>query len=508
MKASKFVAWLMFALLFSVGSARTSHANPEESLTVAGMFGNGMVLQQQTAAAIWGQAKPDAKVKVRASWGTKVSVATADAEGKWKTTIDTPKAGGPFKLSVESGSERKEFKDVLCGEVWICSGQSNMQWKMRGFGVDHWKEDVKQANRPNIRLCQIPQTLALEPQADLKASWSRCTPNKVLNFSAVAYFFGSRLQEELGVPIGLVSTNWGGSSAEAWINPDVLGKEFPEFNKVSDRYEGLIQEHGAVYTNRQKPKGINQRMPSILYNKMIKPVIPFSIRGVIWYQGESNVKNPLQYRKLFPSLIKSWRQEWGQGDFPFYFVQIAPFGYKTELLPVALLREAQLQALEVPNTGMVVTMDIGNPENIHPKKKKPVAERLARLALAKDYGRTDLSFSGPMLVEQQVKGKQIRLRFEHVGEGLISRDGKPLSHFTVAGKDRNFHPATAEIDGDTLIVSSPKVARPVAVRFAWGNADEPNLSNKEGFPCSSFRTDDWEIAPKKPARRKRPKKSN
>ncbi|MGE9271318.1 MAG: sialate O-acetylesterase, partial [Verrucomicrobiales bacterium] len=225
----------------------------------------------------------------------------------------------------------------------------------------------------------------------------------------------------------------------------------------------------------------------------IHPLLPFAARGVIWYQGESNRKNPEQYRTLFPALIRDWRAQWGRGDFPFYFVQIAPFRYNGDPVPVAFLREAQSMALAEPHTGMVVTMDVGDPTNIHPKDKKPVGERLARLALAKDYGREELVYSGPMYLEQEIERGQIRLKFSHVGRGLASRDGEALSHFTIAGEDRQFHSATAVIDGDEIVVRSEEVAHPVAVRFGWGNADEPNFMNQEGLPASSFRTDDWPI---------------
>ena len=496
--------WLLLIISAVLNYPETVQAQARQELTVAGIYADGMVLQQQTDAAIWGQAKPNADVRVEPSWQDQAAVVTAGANGKWKTTINTPAAGGPFTLSVESEGQRKAFKNILSGEVWICSGQSNMQWKMRGFGVDHFKKDVQKANHPNIRFCEVPHKLALEPQDDLKLRWQVCTPKTALNFSAVAYFFGDKLREELDVPIGLISTNWGGSSAEAWMNPDVLKEEFPEFKKVINGYDELIEKHGALHSRNSKGlkavKGLNQRTPAVLYNEMIHPIIPFSCRGVIWYQGESNVDRPVQYRKLFPALIENWRQEWGQNDMPFYFVQIAPFHYRSEPLPAALLREAQFQTLAVPNTGMVVTMDIGDPTNIHPKQKKPVGQRLALLALAKDYGRTDIVYSGPEFVGHEIEANQVRLRFKHVGGGLVSRDGKPLSTFTIAGKDQIFYPATAEIDGQTILVQSAKVNQPVAVRFAWDNDDVPNLMNKEGLPSSSFRTDDWEIQPNKPTK--------
>lgn len=499
--------------LLTVATSTAFAAQQEETkegLEVASIFGNGMVLQQQTSAAIWGKAKPNAKVRIQPSWQKKPTVTDADASGKWQTKIETPAAGGPFTLEVKSGDQKKKFKDVLSGEVWICSGQSNMQWKLRGFGLKQFEDDVKKANHPNIRLCELPQILALEPQDEIQAQWRTCKPGSVINFSCVAYFFGNRLHEELNVPIGLISTNWGGSSAEAWVNGESL-ESFPEFKTKLAGFDSLIEKHGPVHRNgKSKPRGLNQRMPAVLYNKMIRPIIPFTMRGVIWYQGESNVEKPIQYRKLFPKLIESWRQEWGQGEFPFYYVQIAPFQYLDKQLPTAMLREAQFQTLSVPKTGMVVTMDIGNPTNIHPKKKKPVGERLARLALAKDYGKTDLVYSGPEFTGYEIKSNQVQLQFKHVGGGLTTRDSKPLSHFLIAGKDKVFHPAEAKIDGDTILVQSDKVASPVAVRYGWGNKDEPNLMNKEGLPSSSFRTDDWEIKPRKlPPRKRRaaPKKT-
>jgi len=482
--------------------------NPtRDKLSVAGIFGDNMVLQQQTEAAIWGESNPNAKISIQPSWQKSVTVTTADSKGNWRTDINTPKAGGPFTLAIESGNQRIEFSDILSGEVWICSGQSNMQWKLRGFGKDHFKADVEKANHPNIRFCQVPQALALEPKDDIQAEWSKCTPQTALSFSCVAYFFGDKLRQELNVPIGLVSTNWGGSSAEAWMNEEILQSYFPEFKQTLAGYGPLIKKHGAIHrNNKNKPKGLNQRMPAVLYNQMIRPIIPYSFRGVIWYQGESNVERPIQYRTLFPKLIENWREEWGQGDFPFYYVQIAPFEYRNKKLPAAMLREAQFRTLKVLNTGMVVTMDIGNPTNIHPKRKKPVGERLALLALAKDYGRQELVYSGPAFNGFQIESKQIRIKFNHVGTGLTTRDGKSLSHFEIAGNDHVFLPAEAKIDGDTILVRSDQIDAPVAVRYGWGNADEPNLMNKEGLPSSSFRTDDWKIEPQILPKRKSSKK--
>ena len=341
LRADKFesVEWTNAAskLLQQPAAAIQQQQAMPQTLSVAGIFGDGMVLQQQTAAAVWGQAKPGSTIGIKPSWQGKAVSTKADAEGNWKTTINTPKAGGPFSLAIASGQQRKIFKNILSGEVWICGGQSNMQWKMRGFGADHWKEDVQKANHPNIRFCQVPQKLSLVPQQDIKANWSVCNPRSVPSFSAVGYFFGEQLHRELGVPIGLISSNWGGSSAEAWIDQETIASEFPEFAKVTATYPKLIEELGPVHPMK-RPKGVNQRMPSVLYNHMILPIKPYSMRGVIWYQGESNVTEPIQYRTLFPAVIKNWREQWGQGDFPFFYVQIAPYKYKNNPYPVAMLR--------------------------------------------------------------------------------------------------------------------------------------------------------------------------
>ena len=476
-----------------VGATKPRPAQ-QTALRVAGMFGDEMVFQRETNAAIWGRTNPNVTVSVTPSWSNETYRTKAGPDGKWQTKIQTPKAGGPFQVTVSNGPETVTLNDVLVGEVWICSGQSNMQWKMRGFGVDHFKDDVVKANYSRIRFCDVPQVIALRGKDEVQAKWTTCSPRTVLGFSAVGYFFGSRLHEELDIPIGLISTNWGGSSAEAWVSPEILRKDFPEFNQQFAINAKTADKLGETFPRGKKPpKGLNQRNPSVLYNSMIRPLIPFSFRGVVWYQGESNVKQPKQYRTLFPAMIRDWRTRWSAGNFPFYFVQIAPFAYKPEPISAAFLREAQLMALSEPNTSMVVTMDIGNPTNIHPKQKKPVGERLAWLALKRDYGRANIVDSGPMLDRHEVEGTTIRLHFKDIGSGLITQDQKAPSHFTIAGEDQKFVEATAVIDGNTIVVSSTSVPHPVAVRYAWGSGDMPNVSNKEGLPASSFRTDDWPI---------------
>lgn len=498
----------MTKLLFTLFSAvllLSSHG--KDALQFAGIFKSNMVLQQNSEASIWGKATPNEKVTLTPSWSKKTLTATADSTGKWLTKVPTPKTGGPYTLTATSAEHTLTLKNILIGEVWICGGQSNMQWKMVGFGKEHWREELEKASHPNIRLCNVQQIFALSEQDDLKCSWNTCTPRSAATFSAVAYFFGEQLHRELKVPIGLISSNWGGTSAEAWTSSDLLGKKYPEFQKVLTTYPSLSEKHGDRHTRAQRPpKPLNPRSPSGLYNAMIHPLIPFSFRGVIWYQGESNIKEPAQYRTLFPDLITNWRNKWQQGDFPFYYVQIAPYHYRTDPKPAAFLREAQLQTLSLPNTGMAVTMDVGNPENIHPKKKKPVADRLARLALAHTYDQTGLISSGPQYTGYKIEKNTVSLSFSNLGTGLATNDQAPPSHFTIAGKDQKFHPAIARIVGDQIHVTSDQVSAPVALRYAWGNADQPNLINKEGLPASSFRTDTWPIVENKPSKQNRKKR--
>ena len=484
---------LLLQLIF-LSLASGLHA--EQDLKLSGLFRNNMVIQRETKAPIWGWAVPDEEIVVTGSWNRKAVRTTTGADGRWTAILDTPEAGGPHKIQVKGESESKTLSNVLSGEVWICGGQSNMHWKMRGFGLKHFADDVEKAQKPQIRLCTIPQSYSLEPQPDTKATWAVCNPNTVLNFSAVGYFFGARLHEELGVPIGLISSSKGGSTAEAWISAPTLRKKFPAFSRKLDTYEPILKKTGPLINSKlPEHKGLNQSSPSLLYNGMIEPLVPFAIRGVIWYQGESNVDNPIQYQTLFPTVIEEWRTAWKQGDFPFYFVQIAPFEYKRAKYPAALLREAQTMALSVPETGMAVTMDIGQVDNIHPKRKKPVGERLARLALARTYQESDIVDSGPMFREMEINRDEAQLSFDFVSDGLKTNDGKKPRHFTIAGSNKVFHPAVATLEGDTVLVSSEKVNKPVAVRFAWGNADDVNLVNSEGLPSPSFRTDDWPIKP-------------
>ena len=476
---------VIFIILLPILAAGLSHA---QELKLNSIFQDGMVLQQQSEATIWGTSKPHETITLSGSWKFRRNTTKADSNGHWKTTIKTPKAGGPYRLTISSSTKILTVKDVLIGEVWICVGDGNMQWRMRSFGVDYWAEDVAKANFPQIRYCHIPQNLSLIPQENATCNWSTCSPNNVLAYGAVPYFFGSKLHQELNVPIGLIATNWSGSSAQSWMSRGFLGKKFPGYQGAFNKQDTLVEKLPTLFTKRTQ--GLSQQTPNLTYNAMLHPVIPFTIKGALYYQGRVNVPDPEQYQRLFPALIQNWREEWSLGDFPFYYVQIAPYHYNAAFTP-PFFREAQTMALSEPNTGMVVTMDIGDPKKLNPFRKKPVGERLANLALVNDYGKTGLTPNSPLLNEFKIIGSSIQLTFHNAETGLASRDEKPLTHFTIAGSDRKFYPATATIKEQQLIVSSPKVSSPIAVRFAWGNSDEPNLMNKAGLPAPSFRTDTW-----------------
>jgi sialate O-acetylesterase len=631
------------------------------------VISDNMVLQQNMKVPIWGRAEPGEKFRIKPSWPCLGQTpARADKDGKWMVKIDTPKAGGPYTLTV-TGQNTITLKNVLIGEVWICSGQSNMQMELNASspwskGVFNFETEIATANYPDIRLFTVKREIADEPKEDCTGSWSECSPETVAGFSGTAYFFARKLYKELGIPFGLIHTSWGGTPAEAWTSSKFL-KQMPYFAEILERMEtadveqlkkeyeqkldewwtdldsvdlghrgteggwenpglddsdwetmaipgvweaaGLEGLDGSVWFRKQvqipdswagkdltlelgpiddmdatwingklvgafytqnwtavrkysvdaafvKPGmnvivvrvvdtngagGIygepdqlklqpadgsgepislacdwkykvglnlkdframplspniakNQNTPTMLYNAMIAPLIPYGIRGAIWYQGESNAGRAYQYRKLFPIMIRNWRHDWSQGDFPFYYVQIAPFNYGTEYI-CPELQEAQFMTLSsVPNTGMAVTLDIGNINDIHPRNKQYVGQRLALWALAKTYGYKDLVYSGPLYRSMKVEGDKIRLFFDHVGSGLVPRGGE-LTHFSIAGSDQEFVEAKAQIDNNTVVVHSEKVSEPVAVRFAWSNTAVPNFFNMEGLSASSFRTDDW-----------------
>ncbi|MGV8136311.1 MAG: sialate O-acetylesterase [Mangrovibacterium sp.] len=463
-----FFSMFMAALLISV----SMHAE----VKLPAIFGNHMVLQQQTDAAIWGKASPSKNVSAKTSWDGKSYSTRADNNGNWKLKVKTPKAGGPYSITISDGKELK-LNDVLIGEVWVCSGQSNMEMPVKGFRnqpVIGSNEAIANSANESIRLFSVTRKTSLEPLDDFTGQWTECIPENAANFSATAYYFGRMLQKALGVPVGLINSSWGGTRIEPWISENGI-KKF-DFVPLPDKNQ----------TGTLSPQ-----IPTVLYNAMIKPMVGFAMRGGIWYQGESNRNEYKEYQKLMPGLIQNWRDEWGIGDFPFYYMQIAPFVYGGGVNS-AFLREAQLKASTVlENTGMACLMDVGEATCIHPANKQIGSERLAYLALAKTYGKKGFEYSGPVLKEMTVEGIMVKLTFDHAANGMTTF-GKDLVNFKIAGENKRFYPAQATITGSGISLVSPMVEKPVAVRYAFDDFVVGELFNTEGFPVSSFRTDDWE----------------
>lgn len=481
-----------------------------------GLFSDHMVLQQGQPVTVWGWADSDEAVTVSFRNRT---VSTVAAGGKWRVQLPRQKAGGPHALVVQ-GRNRVEIQDVLVGEVWICSGQSNMEWPLnRSFEP---QPDVDAATLPQLRLFTVPKLRAQEPVDDVKAAWQLCTPASVPGFSAVGFYFGRDLQAARGVPVGLIHTSWGGSPAEVWMRQEVLERN-PRFKReILDPYpeqERKFQAELAAWEKESadlKAQGKEQTRgrpwnswrPSELYNGMIAPLIPFGVRGAIWYQGESNAGRAHQYRSLFPNLIQNWRDDWGLPDLTFLAVQLAPWDRNQKRSPEEItarpvdsdwaeLREAQLiTAQTLKSVGLAVITDVGDKDDIHPARKQPVGARLALLARSLAYGER-LVASGPVFKRLKVKQSDAILSFDHTGGGLEARGGK-LRGFAIAGEDQKFMWADARIEGKTVVVSHPLVSRPVAVRYGWADYPVVNLFNREGLPATPFRTDDFPMvtAPK------------
>lgn len=438
---------------------------------LSALFGDDMILQQNTMVNVWGSAQPNEVVRVQGSWMQTATETRADATGVWKVQIPTPKAGTGFTLTINE----HVLKNVAIGEVWICSGQSNMEWTPRQ-GLDDVARAQMSANFPNIRAFTVQRNSKNEAQTDVSGKWSPISPESMMQFSSVAYFFGKMLHQELNVPIGLINTSWGGTPAEAWMSESAL--------RMDQRFAHLA----ARANNPQK----TEVFPTSLYKGMVEPLIPFKMAGVIWYQGESNTSDPYLYRTLFPALIADWRSAWGN-EFPFYYVQIAPYQYSLPYIG-ALVQEAQRMTLaKARNVGMVVTTDIGNPKDIHPTNKQDVGKRLALWALAKHYQKADFvgKYSGALYQKMRIEGNKIRVYFDEF-DGRLAHPF-PLTHFYVAGADKRFYPAFAEFSRKELLVYSPNVPNPVAVRFGFDNIAEPNFRNRNSLPASPFRTDDWAL---------------
>lgn len=495
-------------------------------VTLPAIFGNHMVLQQKQKNKVWGKADPNEDVTVSISSGgakdprQPQSLSTkADGQGKWSVTLDPLDASNDSLTMTVKGKNSITFDDVLVGEVWICSGQSNMQWDVAVANDPDL--ELLTAKDPGIRLITVPLIGTQEPKDDFKGRWELCTPESARYFSAVGYFFGRQLRQTLGVPIGLIDDAWGGSACEAWIRRDLLEKD-QKYQPLVERWEKIEKEMPEAVKSYEKAltawkeaetkaKAAGEKPPmqpqdprnqlngnarlGNIYNGVLKPTIGYGIKGVVWYQGESNAGRAYQYRDLFPLMIQSWRDEWGIGDFSFYWVQLADFlPEKAEPSPSswAELREAQTMTMSrLPNTGQAVIIDLGEAQDIHPRNKQDVARRLARWALARDYG-IKIPYQSPLYKSTETKDNKITVTFDNVGGGLKPFDVPEVRGFTIAGSDQVFHKARAKVVAPNKVeVSSDDVSQPVAVRYAWADNPVCNLYGNGGLPVTPFRTDDW-----------------
>ena len=507
----------LFVLGFAIAASLTLVLHAAAEVKLPAVFTDNAVLQRGIPVPIWGWADNGEKITVTLGRQTKTASPTSPS-GKWMVKLDALEVGGPYTLTV-AGKNSITLKNILVGEVWVCSGQSNMQMSVQSS--NNSEQEIAAANFPKIRLISVPTRGTQTPQEDFKGRWVECSPKTVGGFSAAGYFFGRELYKALDIPIGLIHTSYGGSSCETWIRHGVLEAD-PEYRAMLERYEKVVSGYDpakakAAYEKQlarwkeadakakaagQKPPRrpnfqndpkVGNQIPANLYNGMLLPVIPYGIRGAIWYQGESNAGRAYQYRTLFPTMIKSWRADWQQGDFPFYFVQLANFMAikpQPQESSWAELREAQSMTLKTPNTGQAVTIDVGDALDIHPKNKQDVGKRLALWALAKDYGK-NVVYSGPTYKSMEKSGSQIVLHFDNADGGLVAKGGDGLKGFAIAGADKKFVWADARIVGETVVVSSPEVASPVAVRYAWADNPVCNLYNKAELPASPLRTDQW-----------------
>lgn len=496
------------------------------------LFSDGAVLQRGQKIPVWGTARDGEKVTVEFQGQKAITTA---ANGKWSVYLDSLKEGGPFTMTL-TGDNTVTLNNLLIGEVWLCSGQSNMNFL---FSRAHnAAEEAPKAKYPGVRSFKVPTTVSATPLAEAQGSWVACSPETVNDFSAVGYFFARDIHTRLGVPVGLIHSALGATPAQAWTSLEGLRSE-PELREYVDivkrrlaNYDAELAAYPAILAAHQaklaewmettgkahevklaewneamakakaagqkpppRPRPASQRPndpvspegpstdPAGLFNGMINPLIPYGIKGVLWYQGESNRDKPLQYLTLFPAMITDWRARWKQGDFPFLYVQVAPWGG----MPPEI-REAQFLTLgKVKNSAMTVTTDFGDAQDIHPKKKEPVGQRLALAARALAYGEA-IEYSGPLYESMKSENEKIILHFQHTGGGLIAKDG-PLKGFTIAGKDKAFVPARAEIQGNTIVVSAEGITDPQVVRYGWANVPDVNLFNQEGLPASPFHTD-------------------
>lgn len=461
-------------LLFLVLSifTLTLHAK----IRLPNILGSNMVLQQKSTTKLWGWAEPGEKIKITTSWDNKEIEVKTDGNATWQVNIETPQFGGPYTITFQ-GQNKIVLDNILIGEVWVCSGQSNMEWSYNN-GIHSIKDEFEQASKLNIRLFHIPKTTSRTFQDNVDGNWTACDSNALKAFSAIGYYFGKNLNQAMDVPIGLISSNWGGTPAEAWT-PESVVESNPVLKEAAEK---------------NKPKAHWPVTPGYAYNAMITPLINYQIAGAIWYQGESNTETASTYTELMNAMIASWRKGWNK-DFPFYYVQIAPYKYGNYNIG-ALLREAQTKNLATKNTGMVVVSDLVNDTlNIHPVNKKDVGIRLANLAISETYGlnKEAAVYKVPLFKSITVKGSNAIIDFENAEAGLLIK-GSLAKEIYIAGSDKVFYPASVKIKENNIIVSSQQVKTPIAVRYQFSNAGIGNLFSKTGLPVAPFRTDTWELS--------------
>ena len=486
----KYLKLLLIILFTSCSSEKSS------DLKLMDLFSDGMVLQQKSKTKIWGISNENTTINIESSWGVKSST-EADANGNWITEIDTPKAGGPYSMKITDGIKTKEIKDILIGEVWFASGQSNMEMSLEGYlpaePIDNAEEEILNSLNDNIRMFTVTNNVTLSKIDTVGGKWLKSNPENSRYFSATGYFFAKKLQKDLGIPIGIISSNWGGTPAESWVSEEKL-RTLKDFDKDIDalykRYENFQNQPVPLDKNKgnvkdANPKGCCLSLPVVLYNAMVNPIINYKIAGVIWYQGESNVPRAKQYQKLFPLMINDWRNKWGY-QFPFYFVQLAPFKYDGESKDkLAELRDAQRLTLKLPKTGMAVSLDNTKDFHlIHPTNKESVGLRLAYIALNRKYNK-EIVDSGPLYKSKLINKNKITIEFDYVGSGLTKK-GDKLLEFEIAGKNKKFIKANAQIKNNKVLVWNNKISNPKYVRYGWKDTSTASLFNKEGLPASSF----------------------
>ena len=457
----------------------TALVSLKAEIKMPAIFGDNMVLQQQSEAALWGWAKPNSSVRVTTSWNRKSYSAKSNGEGYWKLKVNTPAASyTPYTITISDG-KAVTLQNILIGEVWVCSGQSNMEMPMKGFSnqpIEGGPEAIATSRNPGIRCFTMKKASKSAPQQDGEGTWQVAGPETTPNFTATGYFFGRLLNQALDIPVGLIHTSWGGSRIEAWMTPSSI-KSVVADARIPATDAEIKSQNGD---------------PTVLYNGMLHPIVGYGIRGAIWYQGEANRSEPEQYVKLFDKMVREWRTIWEVGEFPFYYCQIAPYNYRGGLNS-GFIREAQSKGMETtPNTGMAVLMDAESPACIHPPKKKQAGERLALWALAKTYGMDKIHHRSPEVKSVNMEGRVAVLTMDISANPGLTTYGKEILQFQIAGDDKRFYPAKAALSGNRIFVFSPNVEKPAAVRYCFNDTEATEIFTVEGsLPLSSFRTDDW-----------------